>query len=63
MGEVIKLLDNFYAQCQCGSQNFRLAVDGPGDTWKRVLGTECCGCGYIINWIVVTKTKEKEDGG
>lgn len=63
MAVIIHLNDEFYAQCQCGSQSFSLLVNGPGDAWDRVLGTECTGCGYVIKWTVVKDKKRRVDEG
>ncbi len=45
---------DFYTTCPgCGCKEFALRVDDAGDRWSKILGTECLGCGALINWCVV----------
>lgn len=64
---IIKLADNFYARCpNCGSWDFKIRLNGPGDTWTRILGTECSNeeCSFLIDWVAVnTKITKSNDGG
>ena len=38
------------ATCQCGCTEFNLRVDGYGDKWTKIIGTECVECGEKIDW-------------
>lgn len=59
MGDVIFLEDNFYAKCgECGGQDFMLMLNGPGDKWTFIAGTECSACGLFTSFTVV---KNEED--
>ena len=60
MGEVIKLEDEFYAGCpKCGCQQWLLKIDGPGDRWENILGSECYECGFFVDWLKVIKENKK----
>lgn len=59
-GEVIQLNDRFYATCECGSQNWKIMVDGPAHRWTNITGTKCSECGGIIEWI---RAKKEDDDG
>ena len=49
---IIKLNDKFYAKCpDCGSQEWLIRVDGVGDQWENIKGTECKYCELIIDWV------------
>ncbi len=36
-------------------------VDGPGDEWEHILGTECLVCGFFIEWRAIKSEDHKED--
>jgi hypothetical protein len=45
-----------YATCpECDGQAWLLPVNGYGDEWDKITGSECAGCGYIIDWVTVKK--------
>jgi len=47
----IYLNRNFYAACpNCHKQLWLLKLDGPGDKWKTILGTECACCHLLVEW-------------
>ena len=57
MAEVISL-DYFQpvAGCpNCGGQEFYIMLNGYNQNWDAVVGTQCCNCGMIIQWIEATK--------
>lgn len=54
-GEVIQLHDRFYATCECGSQDWKIMVDGPAHHWTTITGTKCSKCGGVIAWIQAEK--------
>lgn len=52
---VIKLYDEFFATCTCGSTTFYLLCDDTGDRWQTINGTICTKCKEKINWIRAEK--------
>ncbi len=63
MSEVIKGLfadKEPVAACECGDTLFFLRTDGFGDNWERIIGTECAGCGDIINWVRVEREEKQK---
>ena len=61
MAKIIKLQVNGkpVAQCDCDCQEFYILLNGFGDTWDEIKGTECVDCGNIIDWVKVVR----EDDG
>lgn len=54
MAKIIQWLDyqeEPVAQCVCGSTDFHILVNGYGDSWDKVIGTECIDCGEQIKWV------------
>jgi hypothetical protein len=43
------------AKCVCGSTTFYILVNDYGDSWDKIIGTECMECGEIINWVTAEK--------
>ncbi len=46
------------AQCVCGSTAFHILVNDYGDSWDKVIGTECMECEEKIHWIKAEKDSE-----
>ncbi len=62
MAKVIDLASkcDFEISCpECGCFTWFLKVDGLGDKWKNITGTECSGCGYTVDWIFVKREEVK----
>jgi len=52
MGKVHYLNDIFYASCpECGSQEWLLIVDGPGNEFQTITGFECKYCEFVVDWV------------
>jgi len=57
---VIQLNEQLYANCpDCGSQEWLVRIDGVGDQWKNILGTECKYCGLVIDWVSCERVGEE----
>ena len=42
----------YVAKCpDCGEKNWFIRVDGIGDQWENILGTECSFCGFQVDWV------------
>ena len=50
MGELIKLSEAV-ASCGCGSIVWNIRVNAMGDSWDKIIGTECAECGFIVDWV------------
>jgi hypothetical protein len=49
--KIVYLNDKFYASCPvCRSQAWLLEIDGPGDQWESLQGSECANCGFFVEW-------------
>lgn len=62
MARVYKWLDyqsEPVAECECGSIVFHILVNGFGDKWDKVEGTECAECGNQIKWVKATHADNK----
>ena len=56
MSKVHYLNDKFYATCpECGGQEWMLMVNGPGNEFNEILGTECKYCEFVVDWIKIYK--------
>jgi hypothetical protein len=58
MAKIIKWEDHQgepVAQCMCGGIEFYILVNGYGDSWDKVIGTECVECGYEVKWVKAEK--------
>ena len=48
------------AQCpECGGTTFHIRVDGYGNNWKNLIGTECEDCGGLIDWSPCENNEER----
>ena len=55
MAEIINLKceSSPVAECpNCKSTEWYILLDGYGDNWQNLKGTECAGCGWICKWVV-----------
>ena len=56
---VIQLYSGFYASCpSCKNTDWLIRIDGLGDQWENILGTECNSCGFMIDWVKAENTCE-----
>ena len=54
MTNVIPLNDKFYACCpECGGQEWLIRVNGPGNSFDEIMGTECKYCSFYVDWIKI----------
>lgn len=63
MADIIKLNDNFFATCRCGSNVFYLPVNGPGKTWDKIIGSQCANCGENVSWTKPSRDDNEAKSG
>ena len=50
VADVIQLNDSVAGCPECGSDAWYIKIDGFGNNWKHILGTECIECGFTVNF-------------
>ena len=52
--------EEYHATCpECGSTAWFLRINGLGDSWDKLTGSECMDCGFLIDWIEVSRNESK----
>jgi len=52
----------YIAKCpECNGRFWLLRVDGVGNEWEHILGSECSECGFFVDWISVNRDGGGED--
>ena len=60
MSNTIYLNDEFYATCpECRHQEWLLPINGPGNQWDSLLGSECVNCGFSVEWKAVEEESDE----
>ena len=48
--------EKYYAKCpECNGTSWGLLLNGVGDGWDKLTGSECLKCGWISDWIRVDR--------
>ncbi len=42
----------YMAHCpECRGTYWLIRLDGIKDDWENIIGTECVGCGFFVEWV------------
>ena len=48
----------YVAHCpECRMTYWLIRLDGMHDDWQNIIGTECAGCGFFVDWVLAEKNE------
>lgn len=46
----------YVARCpECRTTYWLIRLDSVNDDWENIIGTECAGCGFFVDWVLAGK--------
>ncbi len=49
----------YVANCpECRGKHWLIRLDNVNDDWQNIVGTECAGCGFFVDWVLAKKASD-----